>query len=682
MKSSLFSSLSNYRAFTRQSRVQTRRKRPVLASEPLESRQMLSITLTPIGRYATGIFDQGAAEAVNYNARTERIFIGNQAAFTPGNPNSSYVPECDGDPGNPDATPPIPPTPAEPCAFGRIDVVDASDPTDLGPNKKLFSIDVSQYGAPTSIASKGKVIAVAIPNGSDASKPGVVAFFDAKARRPERPIKVVEVGALPDMVAFSPDGDKVLTANEGQPCDLAVPEDCYEDDPEGSVSIIDISRGLRRAKEERVTFTKFNHRTSQLRAEGVMVLPDRPAAQSIEPEYLTIHPNSKVAWVTLQENNAIAEIDLKDGKVSWIRGLGTKDHSLAANAFDPSDRDGPGAPGPVGAINIGAWPVRGMYQPDGIAAFATDRGLFLATANEGDIFIGDDARVSTLDLDDARFPNEAALKTNSQLGRLTVSRGFGDTDGDGDIDKLLSYGARSFTIWNDDGRIVWDSGDDFEQVTAAAYPNNFNASNNNNNLDARSPAKGPEPTTVAVAKIGGRSYAIVTVERTGGLMVYDVTRPTSPTFVQYVNTRDFSINPTNPAGAGTATDLHPENLTVVSAEDSPTGKPLVVVSYQVSGSAVVFEINRTPHAASSLVVHAAAPTGIEEAERAETERQPARRATSVVQSPTRRLAATDRALATQSNGSRSTLYASRSARPTVESTLDMLSQDLTRSLSR
>lgn len=660
---------------SRRQQRERRRKRPILASETLEARQMLSVTLTPIGRYATGIYDQGAAEAVNYNAEAERIFIGNQAPFTPGDPDNAYVPNCAGDP---EADPPIP---AEPCAFGRIDVVDASDPTDLGPDKKLFSIDVSQYGAPTSIASKGNLIAVAIPNGTDATKPGVVAFFDASADEPEKPLKVVKVGALPDMVTFTPDGKKVVTANEGQPCDLADPEDCAEADPGGSISIIDISHGLRRAKERRATFSHFDGHENFLKALGVRVLPDRPASQSIEPEYVAIDPSSHVAWVTLQENNAIAIVSLDLAKVIFVRGLGTKDHSLTENALDPSDRDGPGAPGPAGAIDIGTWPVEGLYQPDGIAVFTTDDGLFLATANEGDNFIGEDARVSTLDLDDAAFPNETDLKTNAQLGRLTVSKGFGDTDGDGDIDKLYSFGARSFTIWNPLGGKVWDSGDDFEQITAAAYPNNFNASNTNNNLDARSPAKGPEPTTVAVAKVDGRSYAIVTIERTGGLMVYDVTTPTSPSFVQYVNTRDFSIVP---SAAGETTDLHPENLTVVSAADSPTGKPLVVVSYQVSGSAVVFEIDSVPAAAASAVVaRAAATSPAGEAPRAATEVRATRRTTAAAaRAPTRQLTATDRALSAAASAGSAALYASRAARLAVQDAITSLSIDLARTVVR
>jgi hypothetical protein len=513
-----------------------------LTVEPLESRQVLSVTLAPIGGYETGIFDQGAAEGVNYNVAAERLFVANQST--------------------------IPATATTPEIGPRIDVVDASDPH----NPVLeFSIDVSNFGAPTSVATHGDLIAVAIPNGTDETLPGVVMFLDAHSDSTV-PLKVVQVGPVPDHAVFTPDGLKLLTANEGQPGDTV--------DPEGSISVIDLSRGVANATESKITFSAEAALEQKLTNAGVRFLPDRPAAQSLEPEYIAVHPNSNLAWVTLQENNAVARVNLQSGKVNWVKGLGYKDHSLPENALDPSDRDG--------GIHIGNWPVLGMYQPDGITVFSSGNELYLATANEGDVFGDETARLSTLDLDDATFPNEADLKTNSQLGRLNVSQTFGDTDGDGDIDKLFASGARSFTIWTPGAHQVFDSGDDFEQITAATFPANFNASNTNNNLDDRSDDKGPEPTTIVVGEVGGRKYAFVTVERTGGIMVYDVTTASAPSFVQYVNTRDFSQTP----GAGTGGDLHPENLTFVSPSDSPTGKALLVVSYQVSGSVRIFEISQ------------------------------------------------------------------------------------------
>lgn len=652
-----------------------RRRRPVLSTETLESRQMLSVTLNPIGRYATGIYDADAAEAVGYNVAAERIYVGNRAAFAPGAPDSNHVPNCDGTPPDLEADPPRAATPPEPCKFGRIDVVDASDPTDLGPAKKLFSIDISSYGMPTSIASKGNLLAVAVPSNT-VSSPGKVLLFEADMAGPTRPLKVVPVGANPDMLTFTPDGTKIVVANEGQPRSPGKNASGVEIDPEGSVSIIDVSKGARRATETRVTFSHLNGHEAELNAAGIRVLSDRPAAQSIEPEYVAVHPDSSKAWVTLQENNAIAQVDLDTGAVDWLKSLGTKDHSVDGNGLDPSDRDG--------GIHIDTWPVHGMYQPDGITAFATDDGLYLATANEGDNFNGEDGRVAGLVLDETEFPNAAELQDAAALGRLNVSAMFGDTDGDGDVDKLYSFGARSFTIWSTDGEITWDSGDDFEQITATAYPDNFNASNTNNSLDNRSDDKGPEPTTVAVAKIDGRSYAVITIERTGGLMVYDVTTPSSPSFVQYVNTRDFSIEPDE---AGETTDLHPENLIVVSADDSPTGKTLVIVSYPVSGSIGVFEFDTEdpePQAASSVVVGVSA--AIVEGRSATSERVESRRnAAWAADSPRRRLAAVDSAFDARRNASvsiGSSLHASRAARPEFDEAIESLSTLLVRSLGR
>ena len=258
------------------------------------------------------------------------------------------------------------------------------------------------------------------------------------------------------------------------------------------------------------------------------------------------------------------------------------------------------------AINITNRPVFGMYQPDAIAAFEAAGETFLVTANEGDVreYAGfaEAARVSSLPLDPVAFPPTVAgaLKASGVMGRLNVTKSLGDTDGDGDHDALYAFGARSFTIRTTDGAVVYDSGADFERITAAALPLNFNASNTNNTLDNRSDDKGPEPEGVALGVVGGRTYAFVGLERIGGVMVYDVTDPQDVRFVQYVNTRNFAANPNTDA----AGDLGPEGLTFVPAADSPNGRPLLVVANEVSGTVGVFEVE----SGGSAIVAPAVPT--------------------------------------------------------------------------
>lgn len=249
-----------------------------------------------------------------------------------------------------------------------------------------------------------------------------------------------------------------------------------------------------------------------------------------------------------------------------------------SNGLDPNDQDG---------INIRKAPVLGIYQPDAVASFVSGGQTFFVIANEGDSRdrdgFSEEDRLADFTLDPNQFPNAATLQTNTDLGRLTVTS-TGDLDGDGDQDRIVSFGARSFSIVDSAGNIVFDSGDDLERITAAALPNFFNASNANNTLDNRSDDKGPEPEGVAVGTINNRSYAFIGAERIGGVFVYEVTDPRKPTFVQYLNTRDFTVAPAT-SNAG------PEGLLFVPASDSPNGQPLLVVSNEVSNTTEVFSIN-------------------------------------------------------------------------------------------
>jgi Choice-of-anchor I domain len=454
----------------------------------------------------------------------------------------------------------------------RIDVIDATDP--IAP-EIIGAIDITPYGgSANSVAVRDGIVAVAV-EAVKRTDPGSVVFFDNNLNY----LNSVTAGSLPDMITFSPNGRFVLSANEGEP------SIDYSIDPEGSVSIIDISGGvatLTNANVRNVGFAAFNHATldPSIRIFG----PDASVAQDIEPEYLTVSYDSKTAWVTLQENNAIAIIDIPTATVTQLVGLGTKDHNLPGNGLDASDRDS--------KINIKQWPVKGFYLPDGITSFKIGNQEYLLLANEGDAreydgFV-EEARVGGVNLDPTVFPNATALKANANLGRLKLTRAQGDIDNDGDFDVIYTFGGRSFSIRTTSGALVWDSGDRLEQITAAAVPANFNASNDTNAFDNRSDDKGPEAESVVVGKVSGKTYAFVGLERVGGIAVFDVSIPTAPVFVQYVNNRDFTVDGTGEE----AGDLGPEGLLFITEEESPNGKPLVVVANEVSGTTTIYQIDQ------------------------------------------------------------------------------------------
>ncbi|MBA3765676.1 MAG: choice-of-anchor I family protein [Acidobacteria bacterium] len=516
----------------------------LLASNLGAAAPAASVELQAVGSYSAGAFNQGAAEIVAYDPKTRRLFVVNGAASS-------------------------------------IDVLDMSDPTALN---LLFSINLLAYGRQAnSVAVDKGVVAVAV-EAFDKTAPGKVVFYDTDGNF----LNAVNVGALPDMLTFTPNGKAVLVANEGEPNSYNQPDSV---DPEGSVSIIDLQHGVARLSQSDVVtagFSAFNPATldASIRIFG----PNASAAQDFEPEYITVSHDSKTAWVTLQENNAIGVLDIKSGIFTELIGLGFKNHSLTGNGLDASDRDGPGN---TPRINIANWPVFGLYQPDAIASFRHHGNTFLITANEGDArdYTGfsEEKRVSSLALDPTAFPNAAALKTNAQLGRLNVTSANGDAGGDGDYDQLYAFGARSFSIRSATGALVFDSEDQFEQITAQLLPAYFNSSNDSNNsFDTRSDNKGPEPEDVTVGELWGRTYAFIGLERIGGIMIYDITDPFRPFFVQYINNRNFS----GVAEAGTGGDLGPEGLLLIPGSDSPTHKPLLVVANEVSGTTTVYEISR------------------------------------------------------------------------------------------
>lgn len=443
-----------------------------------------------------------------------------------------------------------------------------------------FAVPAGKVAAPNSVAIKGGIVAVAYEikdATTNAHEPGRVSFFNAADGSF---INAVTVGYLPDMLTFSPDGKKVLVANEGEPNSYG---QATSFDPEGSVSIIDLSAGVAAATVANAGFASFNGQAASLKAAGVRIFgPGATVAQDLEPEYITITPDGSTAIVTLQEANAAAVIDIATATVTTIAPLGTKDFNLPGNGFDASDRDVNGTAAGGGKINIQNWPVKGMYQPDAIANFTVGGVTYYITANEGDsraytgfseeVRVGDASYV----LDPTAFPNAATLKLPANLGRLQLTNASGDTDGDGDFDVIMAFGGRSFTIWDPVGTPVYDSGDKLERITATRTPTVFNSDGTAASFDTRSDNKGPEPEGVVTGVIGGRTYAFVGLERVGDVMVFDVSNPRAPEFVQYINTPE---------------DVAVEGLVFVSAADSPTGKPLLITAAEVSNTVAVFEIH-------------------------------------------------------------------------------------------
>ncbi len=502
------------------------------------------IKLIATGTYESGIFDEGAAEIAAYDPFHKTVFVTNANANT----------------------------------------VDILDIRNIRRPRLKATIKLEPYGAGVnSVAVKNGLVAVAV-EAENKQQPGSVVFFNTKGQF----LKSVLVGALPDMVTFTPDGAKLLVANEGEP------NDDYTVDPEGTISIIDLSRGIRYLSQADVTpvpFTAFNGMDLRpIRIYG----PNATVAQDLEPEYIAISADSSTAWVSLQENNALAVVDIPSKTVTELLPLGTKNHNVIQNAIDASNKDD--------AINIRPWPVVGMYQPDAIASYEVEGETYLVTANEGDSRdydgFSEEARIKDagddFDVDPTAYPDINILKAEEKLGRLKITTATGDMDGDGDIDLLHAYGGRSFSILNAKGEMIYDSGSDFERIQALVNPDNFNSTNDeNDSFDNRSDDKGPEPEGITVGKIGKQTYAFIGLERVGGIMVYDISNPVAPQFVQYLNNRDFSGN----AEAGTAGDLAPEGLLFIPAKQSPVRKPLLVVTNEVSGTTTIYKIVRLtkPH---------------------------------------------------------------------------------------
>ncbi|WP_091410328.1 choice-of-anchor I family protein [Aquimarina amphilecti] len=472
------------------------------------------LTFNKIGSLTNGTGDEGFAEISAFDPETAKLFVVN--------PNDV-----------------------------ELSVWDISNPS-----TPLAGTDIALNGVPNSVAVHEGIVAVALENAANKQADGAIVTFDAES---QTLLNTYPAGALPDMVTFSPDGKYIVAANEGEP------NDEYTVDPEGSITIIEVATG----EVNQVSFTSFNGRTigNDFRVFG----PGATLAQDIEPEYIAVSDDSKTAYVALQENNGIATIDLRSKTVRHITGLGFKNYALPENQIDASDRDDV-----VG--NFQNWPVLGYYHPDAMVFTRIQGARFLITANEGDARdyegYSEEERVKDLILDPTVYPDAESLQLDENLGRLKTTTANGDTNGDGYVDQIYAYGGRSFTIWSTTGAKVYDSGDQIAKTVFELDPSAFN-SNEGDGVDNRSDDKGVEPEAVETLSIGRSTLLFVGLERTGGVMVYDISNPVNPIFIEWL--RD-------------ASDISPEGLITVKAEDSPTGNAMVIVTNEVSNTVAIYEV--------------------------------------------------------------------------------------------
>ncbi|WP_261886516.1 choice-of-anchor I family protein [Vibrio pomeroyi] len=551
--------------------------------QPIASDAVVS-GLTLVGSsIADAPFDTSAAEIVSYDSCTDKLYVVNAQA------QKVDVLSMNAD--------------SAPTSEGSIDLQSAAAASGIN------------IGAANSVSTHQGLVAVAIEN-ADKQQNGIIALYRSDTLEL---ITTYAAGALPDMVSFSKDGRYIASANEGEP------NSDYSIDPEGSVTLVDLASGPLQAKVTQIDFKAFNQgqpRHAELTDKVRISAPNATVAQDLEPEYLTFADNGKL-YVALQENNALAAIDVASAQVDAILELGGKPWDTAQ--LDASNKD----------KNIGNLQsyvmLEGLYMPDSITSYSVDGNTYIVTANEGDgreygikttqkvcddkgfewdgddykgtenyttekdfcIAYVDEVRGKKLDVD-ANHPLAGALKDNKQLARLKVIKLQATLAAD---QKVQAFGSRSFSIWDESGELVFDSGDDFARIVLEQDPANFNSTNDNNQSgDDRSDDKGVEPEAIEVAEINGKHYAFIGLERQGGIMVYDVTQPENASFISYLNNRDFTQpvctkvdedgdcdNDTYNSKAG---DLGPESIKYFTR----SGNHFIAVGNEVSGSTSVYRI--------------------------------------------------------------------------------------------
>ena len=301
------------------------------------------------------------------------------------------------------------------------------------------------------------------------------------------------------------------------------------------MSIIDISTGVTNARVETLDFDQVDSQAQSLRERGVRLYPNRKPSRDLEPEDVAINPHGTEARVVLQEQNALAEVDLRNHAPTGIQALDTTDYATAGQGLDATSD---------GKIKIRNHPIKGLYQPDQMGAYAVGGETYYVTANEGD----------------------------------------------GEIEELVSFGARSFAIWDSAGNRVFKSGSEFAEIQTERIPTGCNSDDEANTLDAVSNEASPEVEGMVRGRINGAMHAFVGLGKPGGVMVYNIATPENARFVAYFNNRVFELPLQDPDGTPNtdAGDSGPEGVALIPRTASAIDAPMLATGNEISGSVTLW----------------------------------------------------------------------------------------------
>ena len=456
----------------------------------------------------------------------------------------------------------------------------------------------------TSVAVGGGFLAAAIV-GEPETSPGQVLLFSLSGlTSTSSPIATFTVGALPDSLAFNPQGNRIVVANEGEADDGV--------DPEGSISVITLNATNPAASTvNTLTLTQFNAQQTALVAEGLILFGQAQSdvagvnftvAQDLEPEFVTISPDGQLAFVSVQENNALLIIDIANPTPSILDLVPLGSVNLETVPIDGNDDNGFFSPTVIPASLTTAI---ALFQPDGLDSFTLEGLTFVVSANEGDgrDFDVFDADAGAIDLDPTFFTAaeiDFIQDNDNGIGDLEISLQQGDLDNNGLVERIVAFGGRSFSIFDTAGNLVFNSANLIEQAIGEIFPLFFN--------DSRSDDAGPEPEAVTVGVIDGQTILFVGLERSAGVLAFalDLVNGTGVNGVAPQITTELLgfISVPVPGGFPLSDDLDdltaPEGLIFIPASDSPTGQPFLVISDEEQGVTFGFNVSLGATTSSSL----------------------------------------------------------------------------------